>query len=321
VPCRTLSEVFQMVDAGELDAGVVPVENSLAGSISETYDLLIKHESVAACGEIVTPVDHCLLAAPGTTIDSIRRVASHPQALAQCRDYLRALGVTELPYYDTAGAARALADHEAPSVAALNPATDAAIASARAAEAYGLAVLARSIQSAPGNCTRFYRIQRTPHSNASSACSACSSGSNSASTDPEPQPPSHDDPLGLHRIGGKTVLAVSLPHRPGSLFLALSSFACRSLNLTKIESRPAPGAPWHYTFVLEIEGWADDWRLQSALDELRSKSRACRVLGTFGSSPTRAKSEGEAAGEAAGDAAAPATTAGPGCHCPGGMQA
>lgn len=238
-PCRTLADVFSRVASGELDAAVVPVENSLAGSIGETYDLLLQHD-LCVTGETVISIDHCLLALPGTKLSEIKHAISHPQALAQCSDYLTNQGIIPVPYYDTAGAARHLI--------AQRPEATAAIASERAGVIYGLDVLARSIQTNRDNFTRFYRIEHKPR------------------------------PSGQHN---KSVFAASLPHHPGSLFMALSSFACRGVNLTKIESRPVKRDPWQYVFYLEFEGHTSDWQVKSALEEVRAKSSMFRILGSF----------------------------------------
>ncbi|MDP2856690.1 MAG: prephenate dehydratase [Bacillota bacterium] len=238
-PCRTLSDVFNLAESGSIHAAVVPVENSLAGSIGDTYDLLLNH-SLTVTGEAVISIEHCLLANPGVTLHDIKRVISHPQALAQCQDYLESLEVEIVPHYDTAGAAKSVRDSSSECTAA--------IASERAAQVYGLDVLARDIQSRRDNFTRFYRVER------------------------EPRPPGQ---------ANKTVLAVSLPHYPGSLFMALSSFAARGINLTKIESRPVKRDPWQYIFYLEVEGHASDWQVKSAFDEVRAKTSMMRVLGSF----------------------------------------
>ncbi|MFN3286385.1 MAG: prephenate dehydratase, partial [bacterium] len=155
LPRRTLREVFEAVAEGEAHAGMVPVENSEAGSINETYDLLLQfHHAVRITGEVTLRVSHCLLGVPGTRLDRVRRVYSHPQALAQCELFLRQLGVEVVPYYDTAGSAQMLAQNPSPEAAA--------IASRRAAELYGLAVLAEEIQTNPMNYTRFLSVARSP---------------------------------------------------------------------------------------------------------------------------------------------------------------
>jgi len=234
-----LNDVFARITDQSLDAGVVPVENSIAGSIGETYDLL-STSHLTVTGEIVIPIEHCLIVLPGTALADIRQVMSHPQALAQCREYIESLNVESLPYYDTAGAARAIAEERKPGVAA--------IASAEAASRYGLTTIATNIQSGRDNFTRFYRVERAPR-----------------------------------QRGGrnKTIVMLSLPHQPGALFMALASFACRSITLTRVESRPTRHSPWQYVFFIEFEGHIEDWAIKSALDELAAKTDLCKVLGSF----------------------------------------
>jgi prephenate dehydratase len=239
VPCETLPVVFARVASGELDAGVVAVENSLAGSVGETYDLLLYHD-LTVTGEATISIDHCLLVSRGTKLTQVKRAMSHPQALAQCSDYLHSHGIVPVSHYNTAGAAKFL--QESPSQ------NTAVIASARSAELYGLEILERSIQSRRDNFTRFYRIEPSSR------------------------------PAGAKN---KSVFAISLAHHPGSLFLGLASFACRGLNLTKIESRPIRRDPWEYVFFLEIQGHVDDWQVKDALNELKAKTSMLKVLGSF----------------------------------------
>lgn len=151
VPVRTLRGVFEEVEEGRLEHGVVPLENSLAGSINETYDLLSKGRAFVV-GEVVVAVDHALLALPGTRLEDVKRVASHPQALAQCDEFLATLDAEAVPVYDTAGAAKRIAEEKR--------AGEAAIASEHAAGIYGLDVLARRIQTSSMNQTRFAAVSR-----------------------------------------------------------------------------------------------------------------------------------------------------------------
>ncbi|MDR5709319.1 MAG: prephenate dehydratase [Armatimonadota bacterium] len=241
VPRRTLREVFESVASGDCEAGIVPVENSEAGSINETYDLLLEfHDRLVITGEISLRIAHCLLGVPGARLEGIRRVYSHPQALAQCEAFLRKLGAEPVPAYDTAGSARL--------VAARGEAEEAAIASRRAAELYGLVVLAEDIHNNPLNTTRFLSIA------------------------PEPVP---------RRDPSKTSVVFATEHRPGALYRALGAFAGEELNLTKLESRPAREAVWEYVFYVDFEGHVDDPRVQRALQRLEEHCRWAIVLGSY----------------------------------------
>lgn len=151
IPIRTLRQVFEALERGDIDHGVVPLENSLAGSINETYDLLSAGKAFVV-GEVVVAVNHALLALPGTRVEDVKRVASHPQALAQCDGFLATLDAEPVPVYDTAGAAKRIADEKRVG--------EAAIASEQAAAIYGLEVLADHIQTSPLNRTRFAAIAR-----------------------------------------------------------------------------------------------------------------------------------------------------------------
>ena len=153
VPCRNFADVFRAVARGEVEAGLVPVENSQAGSINEVYDLLRQHD-LFVTGEIGHPVNHCLLCLPGQQLSDIQRVISHPQALAQCDVYLRELNVEIVATYDTAGSAKMVRQENMMGVAA--------IAGAGAAELYELEILARSIQTIKDNYTRFIALSREP---------------------------------------------------------------------------------------------------------------------------------------------------------------
>lgn len=248
LPCRTFAEVFRAVEDGTAVAGMVPIENSLAGSINETYDLLLRH-SLTITGETVLRVRHCLLAPPGQTLEDLRQVCSHPQALAQCADFLSRHGLEPVAVYDTAGGAKTLGKSRAPGVGV--------IASRRSAELYGLEVLAEGIESDQGNYTRFYAIARPGGDQAGAG----------ASSGRHPQ--------------GKTVLVFATSHRPGSLYWCLGAFAFRGIDLLKLESRPVHGRPWEYLFYADVRGLATDGDVQEALAELRTKATSVRVLGSF----------------------------------------
>ena len=240
VPCRTFEDVFDAVEQGPDRCGVLPIENSIGGSIHRNYDLLLEHQ-LPIVGEVELPVVHHLLALPGTSIGGIRKIYSHPQALAQCERFLRTLtGVEIVATYDTAGSAKMVAD------ARLTDA--AAIASARAGDIFGLAPLASSIQDYNDNITRFIVIGREPIK------------------------------MG---VPDKTSIVFALPNEPGSLFKALSVFALRGLDLTKLESRPIPGKPWEYLFYVDLAAAQDELACQRALAHLGEFASMLRTLGSY----------------------------------------
>ena len=240
VPCRTFEEVFRAVDDASVSYGVLPIENSIGGSIHRNYDLLVEHK-LPIVAEVEIPVVHQLLALPGTSMAAIRRIYSHPQALAQCERFLRTLtGVEIVATYDTAGSAKLVADEHLTDAAA--------IASARAGEIFGLAPLASSIQDFDDNVTRFIVVGREPVAQG---------------------------------VPDKTSIVFSLPNEPGSLFKALSVFALRGLDLTKLESRPIPGKPWEYLFYVDLAAAHDDVACQRALAHLGEFAPMLRTLGSY----------------------------------------
>lgn len=238
-PYRTLSDVFEAVESGAVERAVVPVENSQAGSINETYDLLLKH-SLSISAEHYLDVIHCLLALPDQALTDIKQVYSHPQALAQCAEYLRALGVEIVATYDTAGSARLISEQKLKGCAA--------VASERAGQVYGLATLARRIQTNPNNVTRFLAI-----------------GHDSALPSPT----------------SKTSVVFAVKNTPGSLYGALGAFATRGINLNKIESRPARSQPWQYVFYVDIDGHIDDPACRAALSDLLFLTSFLKILGSY----------------------------------------
>ena len=242
VACKTFEEVFASVEGGPAGYGVLPIENSIGGSIHRNYDLLLAHE-LPIVAEVELPVVHQLLALPGASVDGLRRVYSHPQALAQCERFLRTLsGVEIVATYDTAGSAKLVADER--------PMDAAAIASARAGELFGLVPLASSIQDFDDNITRFIVIGRRPLRDA---------------------------------VADKTTIVFSLPNEPGSLFKALSAFALRGVDLTKLESRPIPGRPWEYLFYADLAAARDELACARALAHLAEFAPTLLTLGSYAS--------------------------------------
>jgi len=222
-PCREFREVFESVSKQETPFGVVPVENSLEGSITQNYDLFLKYD-LKVCGEVVVKIEHCLIANPTTSLEAVKAVYSHPQALAQCRTYLEQLGRELIPTYDTAGSVKMLKEKGLKDAAA--------VASERAAELYDMKILARDIADNKENYTRFFVLSKED---------AAVSGND------------------------KTSIIFGAAHAPGSLYQALGEFAKRSINLTKIESRPTKQKPWEYNFYLDFEGHRSEPRCAEAL--------------------------------------------------------
>jgi len=238
-PCESFDAVFDAVVSGLCEFGLIPIENSLAGSIHQNYDLLLHHD-LHIVGEYPLRVQHCLIAQPGVRKDEIKRVISHPQALGQCAAYLRKLGVKAEPVYDTAGSVKMLKESGARDTAA--------IASRRAAEIYEMQILEEGIEDNAENYTRFLAISKTP-----------------------------EEPDGE----SKTSIVFTLKNQPGALFKALSVFALRDIDLTKIESRPLQGKPWEYLFYIDFIGAEHEDTASKALDHLNEYALMLRVLGSY----------------------------------------
>jgi chorismate mutase/prephenate dehydratase len=237
----TLRGAVLALRKGQADFALLPIENTSAGSINETYDLL-GEGGITITEEMVAEVNHFLLALPGVRLDEIKTIYSHPQAFAQCAEFLKTISWAQLqPDFDTAGAARR--------VRASNDRTCAAIASEAAGRIFGLQPIA-AIPSEAGHFTRFVEI--------ATEAKSCSEGDSY-----------------------KTSLILALDHRPGALVEVLNTFAKRGVNLTKLESRPVPGATWRYRFYLDIEGHAASTTVAAALDEVKPLTSELRILGTY----------------------------------------
>ncbi|MGI8827288.1 MAG: prephenate dehydratase [Chloroflexota bacterium] len=245
VSVRTLADLFAALDAGEIDQAFVPVENSHAGSVVEAWDLMVDHDA-CVLGEWIQPVSHLLLGMPGARVSDIVRVYSHPQALAQTAAYLREAGLDSEPYYDTAGAAQMVAEHQDRRYAA--------VAGRLAGERYGLTVLADGIQTSADNATRFFFLAPGPWRMERTVQTAAP---------------------------GKTSLVFSTEHRPGSLVRALSCFSREQVNLSRVESRPSRRKPWEYLFFTDVEGYASDMHVHAALRELTRLNPFVHILGSY----------------------------------------
>lgn len=240
----TFEEAFAAAQSGACDYVCLPVENSLAGSINQVYDLLT--DSVLhVVAELVVRVHHNLLAKPGVRLEDIERVYSHPQALAQCQGFLREHGFEAVTDFDTAGAAMLLAEN--------GGSGRAAIASMRAAEAYGLEVLAERIEDLPFNYTRFFVLGPTE--------SPFSTGPN------------------------KSSLLLATRHRPGSLVSCLEVFPKHNINMTKLESRPRRDKPWSYLFYVDIDGHIEEPHVAAAITDLMRRAAYVKFLGSYPAAP------------------------------------
>jgi prephenate dehydratase len=251
IPVSTFSAVCDAVEFGTADAGVLPLENSLAGTVGDALDALADG-SLVVIGEVLVPIRHHLLVLPGVTLDEVEWVASHWQALAQCRRFLADRGWEVVPAADTAGAARELA--------ARGDKRAAAVASERAAETYGLEVAARDIADSPHNVTRFAVLSRP------------GDGAIPPLAGPLAPPPGD---------ARETLITFETGHRPGDLYRALATFAEAGINLSRIESRPSGGEAWRYRFLVQVSGDAAREPLAPALDRLREHTSSMRVLGSF----------------------------------------
>ena len=239
---ETFRAAAEAVREGAADRALLPIENTTAGSINETYDLLAEG-GLAITAEEVSRIEHCLLGLPGARIEDLRIVLSHPQGILQCQDFLRTVPwIKTQTEFDTAGSARKVRERNDPTVAA--------IAGEPAARVYGLEVLRQGIQSQEGNYTRFVELAH----------------------DPVRFPP---------ETPAKTSLLLTLPDTPGSLAEVLTVLSRRGVSLAKLESRPIPHSPWQYRFYLDLHGNAGRDPVRSALTEVRPLTAELRVLGTY----------------------------------------
>ncbi|MEX0761709.1 MAG: prephenate dehydratase [Dehalococcoidia bacterium] len=243
VPYPSLPHVGAAFEAGEVDEAVVPIENSLYGSVTDMVDFLISAGRARIRGELLLPIEHCLIARPGVSISDLRKILSHPQALGQCRGYLAAT-LPDAEQVATVSTAAAVADLQQGDDSA------AAIAPRRAAEMYGLEILAEGIQDSSNNITRFVILGTEDHPRTG-----------------------HD----------KTSIAFDFVRgdQPGLVYAALRPFADRGINLTKIESRPTGSELGSYMFLLDFDGHREDPLVREALEEIGRHASTLKVLGSY----------------------------------------
>lgn len=239
MPCVSFEDVFAMVEGEKVDGGMIPIENSLAGSIHQNYDNLLRHR-LYINGEYYLRVNHCLIGLPEVGIQEIKFAHSHPQALGQCAGNLRKLGIQSVPEYDTAGSVKIVKE--------MNDNTHAAIASRRAAQINGMNVLIDGLEDDQQNYTRFLFI--TPQ---------------------KIRTEEH----------AKTTIVFTLNNIPGALFKALSVFALRDIDLSKIESRPLQGTAWNYLFYIDLIGSTENLVVRKALGHLEEYAEMLRVFGSY----------------------------------------
>ncbi|HEX7084490.1 MAG TPA: prephenate dehydratase domain-containing protein [Gaiellaceae bacterium] len=236
----TFTAVVEATTAAEVELGVLPIESSLVGPIAETHDLLYR-SPLSIVREATLPIRHCLVGVPGTRVEDVRLVRSHPAALDQCRTLLARLAVESVPASTTAEAARAVAGQGDPA--------EAAIASPHAAETHGLQIIADNVGDHPEAFTRFVAV--APYT------------------------------LVGHGTGWRTALSFVTDHRPGALFRALEAFARHEVNLVQLVSRPLPESPFRYRFDVVLDGHVFDPELRNAFGELRELTRALRLFGSY----------------------------------------
>ena len=253
--CATFAAAFEAVNDRRARFAVLPIENTLAGSIHTNYDLLASG-TLEIVGEAVLRISHALIAAPGAQMEDVRRVLSHPVALAQCEGFFRRNPhITAVPVYDTAGAAEQVVDDGVPGAAA--------IASANAAEVYGGVILERELEDHTQNFTRFLLLGPAGDKQTAPRNAGVGGGGSSH----------------------KTSLMVRLANRPGALHSCLGAFASRQVDLVKIESRPLHGAPFEYLFYLDVAGRIEDAVVADGVAAVAPYALSLRVLGSYPCAP------------------------------------
>src|SRR3989338_4499931 len=242
VGLESFEDVFEALKTGKIDAAILPFENSIAGTIAINYDLLYTENSIKVIGETFHRIDHHLLTHKGNHLTSIKRVYSHPLALAQCRDFIKQHNLKAMPEYDTAGAAKIVSERKNPE--------EAVIASSLAAEIYNMDLIVRGIESNKFNYTRFLILVRSENV-------------------PDNLP------------ADKTSIVFKTKHFPGALVNCLQRFSKNSVNLTKLESRPVPEDPFQYMFYADFEGGLHEERVKLSLNEVEAVCEFMKILGSY----------------------------------------
>ncbi len=246
LPCRAFQDVFDALAEGQVDFSVIPIENTLYGSVHENYDHLLRYNFEIG-GETTLRIEHSLIALPGVPLADIKQAYSHPVALDQCRRFFQSHpDIKPVPYYDTAGSVKMIMTEKPPH--------SAAIASARAASLYNAEVVLHGIEDNQTNFTRFFLLTKQQRIGGI---------------------------VSQESETWKTALAFTTLNMPGALVKALNCFSIRNLNLSKLESRPLRESPWEYLFYLDIAGSAENSEVRDAIEDLRKLTSSVRILGSF----------------------------------------
>jgi len=238
---ETFEEVFDAVENGTVDCGFLPFENTIAGSVVQNYDLLLK-EDVFVTAEVFFKIKHNLISQKGNNIENIKRVYSHPHALEQCREFLKKHKIKAIPEYDTAGAVKIIKNRENKE--------EAAIASELCGDIYDLKIIENGIETNKNNTTKFFVIVKK-----------------------------ENIPKNLEKE--KTSIAFKTKHYPGALVNALQRFSKNNVNLTKLESRPIPETQWEYVFYADFSGGTEDDNVKLALSEAEATTKFIKILGSY----------------------------------------
>lgn len=241
LPCKSFNDMFMALHHGEVTNIMLPVENSVAGTVSTAYDTL-SHHDFRVQGEEIVRVRHCLVAPDGVKLEDVKKAKSHWQALAQCQATLYRMGIEEVNHLDTAGAAQEVAELKEPDTAA--------ISSELAAELYGLNILARDLQDSLNNYTRFFIIGR------------------------------EDTPRGK-RNKTSIIFVTRNDNKPGALNRVLNELDKNGISMTKLESRPRQNIAWHYRFFVDFEGHEDDENVRAALGGILRHTSSLKILGSY----------------------------------------